>query len=366
MVIALIAFIITLLLVVGIHEAGHALVARVFKVKIQRISIGFGKPLLTWRSRSAEWVWALWPLGGYVRLLDSRLQKVTAQDHTYCFDKQPTYVRVLIIIAGACANFIAAQLLFGLLFFLGYQQTPALIQSVIPHSMAAAAGFKANERIIAVAGQNTHSWDEVSMAFMSALQKKKLPVLVQKSDKTQQERILDVSRWSWQSGGLLPAIGLKPNLSETNSYAVKGLPFWQAQAAALTKCGQLLSFFLLLMKQLVTGIIPFSILLGPFGLLAASIGSFVQGPMVFCYFIGLLSLAVGLVNLLPIPGLDGGLLVYALVEKIRGKPLSLALELLLYRLALIVFGILLVQLIVNDVSSSLLLREAIQGSSYVR
>ncbi len=83
--------------------------------------------------------------------------------------------------------------------------------------------------------------------------------------------------------------------------------------------------------------IPFAVLLGPIGLLAASAGSFMQGLAVFLYFIASLSLAVGLVNLFPIPGLDGGSIIYALVEKIRGKPVPIAWELLLHRLAMIIF-----------------------------
>jgi regulator of sigma E protease len=111
-----------------------------------------------------------------------------------------------------------------------------------------------------------------------------------------------------------------------------------------------LTFFLVMMKQLVLGHIPFIALLGPVGLFAEIIQSFHQGLVVFAFFIAQLSLAVGLVNLLPIPGLDGGSIAYAMLEKIRKKPISIALEVLLYRLALIVACVALVQLVMNDLT----------------
>jgi len=111
---------------------------------------------------------------------------------------------------------------------------------------------------------------------------------------------------------------------------------------------QWLYFFLMVLKQLIIGAIPFSVLLGPIGLFAVSITSLSQGIVVFMFFIASLSTAVALVNLFPIPGLDGGSILYALIEKIRGKPLSVAMELLLYRLVVIVFALLLVHLLMND------------------
>lgn len=105
---------------------------------------------------------------------------------------------------------------------------------------------------------------------------------------------------------------------------------------------------MMILKQLFTGAIPFSVLLGPIGIFAASVASLMQGIAVFLFFIATLSLAVAVINLLPIPGLDGGSIVYAIVEKIRGKPVSVPMELLLHRLVFIIFCVLLVHLLMND------------------
>ncbi len=126
------------------------------------------------------------------------------------------------------------------------------------------------------------------------------------------------------------------------------LSFFQACQNAFLQIMGLLYFFLVMLKQLFTGHIPFAALLGPLGLFTAMVNSFLQGLAVFLYFIASLSLSVALVNLFPIPGLDGGSIVYALVEKVRGKPASIAMEILLHRLMFIAFSLVLVQLILND------------------
>jgi regulator of sigma E protease len=349
MILALFAIVLTLVLVVGIHEAGHAIAAKWFAVKIQRISIGFGKPLLIWRRQSGcEWIWAIWPLGGYVQLLNSRIQPVPANDSKYSFDKKPIWIRCCILFAGAGANLITAWLMLTTLFVLGYQQNTPIIQSVIPHSLAAKAGLTAGDQIISLAGEETLSWQDVAMRFIMVLGKANVMIQVIDSNKKERYVNLDLRGWARGAGTLLTTLGIEPDSLKRHQYQVKGQSLLNAAWHAIEKSGQLLIFFLVMVKQLCTGVIPFAVLLGPFGLLAISANSFLQGLTVFLSFIAHLSLAVGLVNLFPIPGLDGGSIIYAIVEKIRGKPVSIALEVLFHRLAVIVFCVLLAQLLVND------------------
>lgn len=348
---ALVAIVLTLVLVVGIHEVGHALAAKLFSVKIQQISIGFGKPLFKWKGKSGcEWIWAIWPLGGYVQLLNSRIQPVAEKDFASCFDKQSVWVRCIILVSGALANLLIAWLALTFMFILGYQQNPPIIQTVIPQSIAAEAGLRAGDRFVEIAGQKTNSWQEVGMRLIMILGQNHVATLVVDVEGNLHQTSLNLSQWRYkkQRISLLNQLGIESASLNLHKQQVKGLPFLQAIYRAIDKSLQLLSFFIVMLKQLITGIIPFSMLLGPVGLLTASVGSFSQGLAVFLYFIASLSLAVGLVNLFPIPGLDGGSIVYVMIEKIRGKPVSVAMEVLLHRLAVIVFCLLLVQLLMND------------------
>lgn len=348
---AFIALALTLLLVVGIHEAGHAICAMLFKVKIRRISIGFGKQLITKKDKSGcEWTWALWPLGGYVHLLSSRSETVSESDFRFCFDKKPIWQRVLILLAGSLANFLVAFLALMFMYMLGFKQQIPIIKEVRPQSIAANAGLQANDRFIAISGQHTANWQEAGMNLIMSLGKSEVTVLVANHQGISRQVNINLSQLIYKKGdkSLLANLGIKAESPKLQSEQILGQSLPVAAIAALSKINFLLKYFIVMLKQLLTHKIPFTILIGPLGLFAASISSFLQGLAVFLYFIGSFSLAVGFINLFPIPGLDGGSIVYALVEKFRGKPVSIAFEVLLHRLVFILFTLLLIQLLLND------------------
>lgn len=345
----LIAIILSLILIVGMHEVGHALAAKCFGVKIERISIGFGTPLCSWRSKHGiEWVFARWPLGGYVKLLSSRIQPVAVQDYPYCFDKKPVSYRIIILVSGALMNLLVAWIALIIVSMNGYQETPAILQNVEPQSIAEKAGLHAGDTIISLANQTTPDLNAVGMAFISHLGNTKVQIHIKNKTGIEKQKTLNLILWH-KKKNLFEGIGMTFN-TEVKSKYIKGVSFGKANQQALSKIKQLTTFFLVMLKQLLTGQVPLSFLLGPFGLFAVMAGSFIQGLSVFFYFIGTLSLAVAVVNLLPIPGLDGGSIVYAFVEKIRGKPLSVAFEVLLHQLVFIAFCVFLVQLIANDLT----------------
>jgi regulator of sigma E protease len=348
---AVLAVVLTLFLVIGVHELGHALVARWFGVGIKRISIGFGRPILQWSKgeNSIRWVWGIWPLGGFVALLNSRLEPVHPSLYPNCFDKKSMRVRVLILSAGIAANLVLAWFAFVLVFSLGLAYKPALIESVRPDSLAAKAGLQAEDRILAVEGKPTLSWEAVGMQWISSWGQKSVQVKVQGRGEKRQI-ILNLSDLALKEkrGSLLEALGIVP-FNNAPKEVQKAASFGQALSLTNHQIAEQVLFYLTLMKQIILGRIPFSQLLGPLGLFASSVAFFKEGLSVFLYFIASLSLAVAAFNLLPIPGLDGGSLVYCVIEKVRGKPLSLALEQLIYRLMYILLCVVLIQLLINDV-----------------
>ncbi|WP_058533563.1 M50 family metallopeptidase [Legionella saoudiensis] len=349
MFLAIIAIILTLLLVVGIHEAGHALVARYFQVKIKKISIGFGKPLLRWQTSSGcEWVWAMFPLGGYVQLENTRISPVEPSEYSGCFDKKPIWQRILILLAGAVANLITAWIALILVYSIGLTYTLPQVKSVQPNSLAAQAGITVGDQFVSIADRATPTWNDVGMQMVVLWGQKEVPMVL--SHGTELKKVtINLSQVSFRGAKshLLSQLGIEPNLSaprDTLRSSSLGAAIHQANAVI----GNMLYFFVMIFKQLFTGVIPFSMLLGPLSVFAASVASLTQGIVVFMFFIATLSLAVALVNLFPIPGLDGGSIVYAILEKIRGKSISVAMELLVHRLVFIVFCVVLVHLLMND------------------
>jgi regulator of sigma E protease len=356
---AIFAMILTLILVIGIHEAGHALAAKTFGVTIERIAIGFGKPFFLWKTkRGLELALGIIPLGGYVQLLDSRSQNgtnganatIAEKDFHRCFDKQAFWKRACILLAGGLANLLLTIIALVFFYMLGFHYIEPIVPDVLPNSMMSQAGLKAHDKIIAIDNEPMSSWRDLSQGFLLSLGKKNVSLTVVDPNHQRRQLSLNLSKkLSLKSSSFYAALGISLDFKKQSDLIMPGKALIPAIKEALHKTWRWLVFYLMMIKQIVTGTIPFSLLLGPIGLFFITIKSFAEGLTTFIYFIASFSLAIGLVNLFPIPGLDGGSIILALIEKIRGKAISVALEVLLYRLAMIAFFMFFMHLIKNDV-----------------
>lgn len=345
---AILAVILTLIITIGLHEMGHAVVAHYFQVGIKRISLGFGKILFRWRSaKGIEWCWSLVPLGGYVYLLNSRIEPVEPAELPFCMDKKPVWIRCLILVAGGFMNIVVSVIALTLLFKIGYTQVLPIVPTIVPGSMAAQAGFMKEDKLLKINDYEIQSWQDASMYFLMALGEKNVPVVIMRKNEKKMLH-LNLNHLDSRTANYLTAIGFSLENYKSTSEKVEARPWFSSFIESVQKCQQLLVFYLVSVKQLLVGNISFSLLLGPLSFLSVSIESFLHGLTAFLYFIASLSLVIALVNWLPIPGLDGGSIMYALLEKIRGKPISVSLEVLIHRLVTIFFVLLLVQLLLND------------------
>ena len=366
---AVVALLIVFTVVIGLHEVGHAVVARWFGVKIQRIALGFGRPFLRWKGKQGiDWVIGIWPLGGYVQLLNTRIQATSSEETAYCFDKKAIGVRCLVLLAGGAVNFLVAWIAFTLVFSVGYRQYSPVIAQVVPDSVAAQAGLQSGDRLLSIEGKQINSWQQAGMTLITHLDLAKIQLQVVNDHRQSRMLILDLycPNWLTQKGSFFKRLGIEPRVDRSTVKSVSSQALITAIPHALTTVVGFCANYVSILKLLITGHLPLSLLLGPIGLLTLSIDSFTHGFSAFMSFIAQLSLVVGLVNYLPIPGLDGGAIFYLLLEKIRKKPLSIAMEILLYRLAVIAFFVFLVQLLLNDVS---VLRFALSSSlhpGYIR
>lgn len=180
----ILAFLVAILILVTVHEFGHFWVARRLGVKVLRFSVGFGRPLLTWRRRRdpTEYVIAAIPLGGYVKMLDEREEPVPAAELGQSFNRQRLWKRTLIVLAGPVANFLFAILIYWLVLVSGESGLPPEVGAVAPNSVAAAAGFLPGDHIDSVGERATPTWSAVWFRLMAgALDGKDLPVEVQDS-----------------------------------------------------------------------------------------------------------------------------------------------------------------------------------------
>ncbi|MCC5792303.1 MAG: site-2 protease family protein [Legionellaceae bacterium] len=347
---AIVAIWLCLLIVVGVHEAGHAVAARYFGVRIKAIAFGFGSPLLRWRSAGGiDWIWALWPLGGYVRLYNTRIEPVPTALHPVCLDKQTAVVRCAILSAGIISNLLLSWLLFMLVFAIGLPVRPPVMAEVKPDSIMARAGVEPGDTVLAVGALAVHGWQDFGQQMIRGMGQSALPIQRKTSSGQVQQTLLDLQHWQIgaQDQSMLESLGITPDL-QVDKQRQRAASLWGLPLYALEQMGQDLSFYVVMIKRLLSQAIPFSLLLGPLGFAEVSLGALQQGLVLFLFFIGHFSLVVALINILPIPGLDGASICYVLLEKIRARPLSVAMELLLHRLAIIAFAVLLFNLLMND------------------
>src|SRR5688572_25148253 len=165
-------FIVAISVLVAVHEFGHFIVARKLGFKVLRFSIGFGRPLLSWRGGPPDhiqyWLSAI-PLGGYVKMLDEHEGPVVSEERHRAFHQRPVWQRVAVLLAGPGFNFLFAILAFWLMFVTGVQALKPLIGSVEPGSVAARAGLMSGDEITAIGGQATPTFESATLRLLDEI-----------------------------------------------------------------------------------------------------------------------------------------------------------------------------------------------------
>ena len=189
----LLAFIFAILILVSLHEFGHYIVARLCGVKVVRFSVGFGKPFFSRKRGDTEWCLAPIPLGGYVKMVDTREGEVAQADLPYAFDKQHPAKRIAIVAAGPLTNLALAVLLYGLSFSFGVTEIRPYVGTVEPDTIAARAGFQSGDRIQSVNSTPVADWGSAQTEIALNLEAGKVAVAVQTALGAQTVRTIDAA-----------------------------------------------------------------------------------------------------------------------------------------------------------------------------
>lgn len=189
----LLAFIFAILILVSLHEFGHYIVARLCGVKVVRFSVGFGKPFFSKKRGDTEWCLAPIPLGGYVKMVDTREGEVAQADLPYAFDKQHPAKRIAIVAAGPLTNLALAVLLYGLSFSFGVTEIRPYVGTVEPDTIAAHAGFQSGDRIQSVNSTPVEDWGSAQTEIALNLEAGKVAVAVQTASGVQTVRTIDAA-----------------------------------------------------------------------------------------------------------------------------------------------------------------------------
>ncbi|MDR7343150.1 regulator of sigma E protease [Pantoea alhagi] len=438
---SLAAFIVALGVLITVHEFGHFWVARRCGIKVERFSVGFGKAI--WRRRDrlgTEYVIALIPLGGYVKMLDERVESVPPELRHQSFNNKTVMQRAAVIAAGPVANFLFAIFAYWLVFLHGVPGVRPVTGEIVSGSVAAQAQISPGMELKAVDGIETPDWDAVRMALIGKIGDTNVTLSLAPFGSSQRvEKQVDLRNWHFEPDKQDPVVSLgieprgpeietvlaqvqanspasaaglqagdrivkvdgrpladwrqfvnlvrdRPNqaialdverqsevVSVTLTPAVKGtegfagvvprvLPLpdeyktvrqygpFAAIGEAGEKTWQLMKLTVGMLGKLVTGDVKLNNLSGPISIAQGAGMSAEYGIIYYLMFLALISVNLGIINLFPLPVLDGGHLLFLAIEKIKGKPVSERVQDFSYRIGSILLVLLMGLALFNDFS----------------
>lgn len=320
--ITLISFIILLGILIFVHEFGHFLAARIAGVGVLKFSLGFGPKIIGKKIGETEYVLSWIPLGGFVKLLgESGNEELSPEDEKRSFFKQTRWRRMLIILAGPVFNFLLALVIFVIVSMYGLPNLTAVVGEVQKESAAFEAGMMNGDKIITIDGQKVVFWEEIK------------PIIAESKGK---EIKVDIER-----GVEKKLLLIKPKLSkaknvfgeEESAYLIGVSPAgniiierknpWDAIIASAEKTWYISKLTIISVVKLFEGVISPRTLGGPIFIAQVAGAQVKEGIIPFILFMAVLSINLGVINLFPIPVLDGGHIFFYLIEIVTRRDISI-------------------------------------------
>lgn len=304
-----------------IHELGHFLFAKAFKVGVEKFSLGFGPKLFGKQVGETEYLISAFPLGGYVKMVgEGEEVELSEEDKKRSFADKPVLQRIVIVAAGPVFNLLFAYLIFIVLFMVGVPSLTTKVGEVMPDKPAARAGIKTGDAIRGVNGKPVTRWDEFAKVIAEG---KGAPVQVEV------ERGKDRLNFN-----MVPEKRVAKNvLGETVTQPIIGVvaagetvidhfPPGEAFVKGSAQCWNVIELTVLSLVRLVERAIPLDNIGGPIMIVKMAGEQAAAGGVNFLAFVALLSVNLGVLNLLPVPILDGGHLAFFVIELVLGRPVS--------------------------------------------
>ena len=358
----IIPFLFVLSLVVFFHELGHFLVARWCGVRILVFSIGFGPEILGFNDRyGTRWKISAIPLGGFVKFFGddnvasvsstARLAAMDEKARAECFVFQPVAKRAAIVVAGPLANFVLAIVIFAGIFMLyGKQSMSARVDTVQPDSAAATAGFQPGDLVIAIDGHSVDSFADMQR-IVSTSAGETLAVVVERNGAQLTLKATPTLKEVKDTFGNVHRIGILGISRSMGAADMKLQPVQPAQAVwmGVEETWFVVDRTLSYIGGVVVGREAADQLGGPIRIAQMSGQVATMGFVALIHLAAVLSVSIGLLNLFPIPLLDGGHLLFYAIEALRGRPLSERAQEVGFRVGLAIVLMLMIFATFNDI-----------------
>lgn len=346
--VTLISFVVLLGILIFVHELGHFLAARSGGVGVLKFSLGFGPKIFGKKIGETEYVLSWIPLGGYVKLLgESESEELPPEDEKRSFFKQPTWKRMLIVLAGPVFNFLLAIFIFSVIYMYGVPNATPVIGEFSSGSPALEAGMQAGDRIVEINDKKISYWSEIS-PIITTSKGVELKVVVERDS-------------------VLKEIVVMPQLSQTknifgedvSTYLIgisasgetvieRKNPF-TAVLTSVEKTVQISKLTIISIAKMIEGVISPRQLGGPIFIAQVAGDQVKEGIIPFILFMAVLSINLGVINLLPIPVLDGGHIFFYLIEMVTRRPIPLKIKEISTQIGLAVLMMLMLFVIMIDI-----------------
>jgi regulator of sigma E protease len=333
---------------VFVHELGHFLFAKWAGVQVDAFAIGFGPPIVKFRIGETDYRLNWIPLGGYVQMAGEFENDEPGAKNPRLFYNRPIYARIAVIVAGVLFNILAAILMLSLAYGIyGQQVGPGQkadyirVNSVTVGSPADRSGIKPGDKIVTINGQKLETYDTFTKGVQTS------PSLQLGIDRDGQQLQVEVVPKILPGSGNQKKIGVE-------IIATKRATLLQSVTMASKETWNLLVMIVSGLKQMVTGHVAMDDLAGPVKIIQYTGQASKAGFNNFLYFLSLLSVNLAVLNILPLPALDGGRLVVLLVELLRGgKRLKMEVEAMINTIGFALLILLMILVTIKDVGSVL-------------
>jgi len=358
-------FILVLGILIFFHELGHFLVAKCSGVKVLKFALGFGPKLVGKNIGDTEYSIRYFPLGGFVKMLgedesDEESKNLPPEEAKKSFENQPVFIRIAIVAAGPLFNLILALILFSGLFFISGQQVIIPEIGQITEGMPAhKAGLQKGDVVVSIEGKAINTWSEMKDIVQPSAGKP-LKITIQRGDKLLTHIIVPEATVVKNMFGQEIRAAL---IGIVSSGKVKKIQFgpWEAAKKATIETWKWVKLTCLVVVKLFQGAIPLKEVGGPI-LIGHMAGKLAQDSFInLIPFMAIISVNLAILNLFPIPILDGGLIIFLLFELLLGKPLRPKMRELAMKAGLFLLVFLMLIITFNDLSRIKVFKDLFQS-----
>jgi regulator of sigma E protease len=344
----LLSAIIVLGILIFVHELGHFLFAKLFKVKVEKFSLGFGPRLFGRKIGETEYLVSAFPLGGYVKMTgEGGEEGVPEEDRVRSFAAKPPLQRIVIVAAGPVFNLIFAYILFVTVFMAGVPAATSRIGEVMPGKPAARVGLKPKDVVTAINGKAVSKWSDLAREIQES-GGKPVELNIRRGNETLFFRVIpEIRTYKNLLGDTVttPLIGV----AVSDEFITERFGPFESFVKGSEQAWNVMKLTVISLGKIISRAIPLDNIGGPIMIVKMAGQQAAEGVVSFLAFMALLSINLGILNLLPIPILDGGHLLFYTWELASGRPVSMKVREIAQQIGLVLLIGLMALAFYNDI-----------------